>query len=97
MTADSGASADPVPEDVHAELTRVVRRWHQLPLDHARRAVPTVRVLLGELAGDRAGDLPDLGPAVLMDQLAVLVHDACASGRATGLAGRLATLRRGLP
>ncbi len=48
--------------------------------------------LLAELAGE---PLPDLGPAVAMDQLRVVVHDACAEGRGAGLAERLATLRLG--
>jgi len=56
----------------------VVRRWQQLPLDHALSGMPRVRLLLEELAG-RA--VPDLGPTVVMDQLTVLVYDACeASG-----------------
>ena len=58
----------------------MVRRWHQLPLDHALRCVPTVRTLLADLAGDRAPLLPDLGPAVVMDQLTVLVFDVCTAG-----------------
>ena len=52
----------------------MVRRWQQLPLDHALSGMPRVRPLLEELAG-RA--VPDLGPAVVMDQLMVLVYDAC--------------------
>ena len=69
----------PVPQEVSAQLQRVVRRWQQLPLDHALLCVPSVRSLLVDLAGDQAPLLPDLGPAVLMDQLTVLVHDACAA------------------
>jgi hypothetical protein len=69
----------------------VVRRWHQLPLDHALRCGPRVRLLLEQLAG-RA--VPDLGPAVVMDQLTVLVYDSCEAGAADGLDGRLANLRR---
>ncbi|MGA8979618.1 MAG: hypothetical protein WB473_10945, partial [Pedococcus sp.] len=42
--------------------------------------VPDVRALLVDLAGEDAPLLPDLGPAALMDQLTVLVHDACAQG-----------------
>ena len=71
----------------------MVRRWRQLPLDHAVSGMPRVRLLLEELAG-RA--VPDLGPAVLMDQLTVLVYDACEAGRCEGLDERLATLRRSL-
>lgn len=67
----------PVPQEVSAQLERVVRRWHQLPLGHALHCVPTVQALLVVLAGDDAPLLPDLGPAVVMDQLTVLVFDAC--------------------
>ncbi|WP_344253222.1 hypothetical protein [Terrabacter carboxydivorans] len=64
------------------ELRRVVERWHQLPLDHALSRMPSVRVLVQSLADRVAGarglesrQVPDLGPAVVMDQLAVMVHD----------------------
>jgi hypothetical protein len=56
----------------------VVQRWQQLPLDHALSRVPRVRLLLEDLAGCA---VPDLGPAVLMDQLTVLVYDACEASR----------------
>ena len=72
--------SSPVPQDVSTELQRVVRRWQQLPLDRALSRVPAVRALLLDLAGDDAARLPDLGPAVVMDQLTVLVHDTCAAG-----------------
>lgn len=85
----------PVPDDVSTELRRVVQRWQQLPLDHASSSLPLVRALLAELAD--GPPVPDLGPAVAMDQLTVLVHDACAEGRGAGLEGRLADLRRQLP
>jgi hypothetical protein len=77
----------------------VVRRWQQLPLDHALSCLPAVRTVLADLAGR---DVPDLGPAVAMDQLTVLVYDACdagdvgATGAPVGLEGRLAVLRRTL-
>ena len=93
----------PVPQEVSAELQRVVRRWQQLPLDHARSCVPTVRALLDDLAATTnpapaASSVPELGPAVLMDQLTVLVYDACAAGGESpaALAGRLGELRRAL-
>ena len=87
------------------ELERVVRRWQQLPLDHALRAVPAVRQVVQALADDtaRAGGLPltevpDLGPDVLPDQLRVMVHDWRAQGLAEDeLAQRLTALRRALP
>ena len=72
----------------------MVRRWQQLPLDHALSCVPQVRALLVDLAGEQAPLLPDLGPAALMDQLTVLVHDSCAQGAAD--AGELPTRLRGL-
>ena len=89
----------------------MVERWHQLPLDHALSCAPAVRVLVRALAAEasvtasRAGDqedaplVPDLGPAVLMDQLSVVVHDWCASGsteQAGQLVPRLAQVRRAL-
>lgn len=75
----------------------MVRRWQQLPLDRALAWAPSVRSLLDDLAGPR-GPVPDLGPAVLMDQLTVLVYDVCeAGGGATAdLTSRLADLRREL-
>lgn len=66
-----------MPPEVLVELQRVVQRWQQLPLDHALRCMPRARQLLAELAGSEAPDVPDLGPAVVMDQLTVLVYDAC--------------------
>ena len=78
----------------------MVQRWRQLPLDHALSCVPAVRSLLVDLAGDDAHLLPDLGPAVVMDQLAVLVHDAYEKGGqgvvTDSLAARLVQLRRDL-
>ncbi len=82
-----------MPQEVSDELRRVVRRWQQLPLDHALSRMPGVRSLVDDLAGV---PVPDLGPAVVMDQLTVVVHDACASGAGDGLAARLAELRRTL-
>jgi hypothetical protein len=82
-----------VPQEVAAELRRVVLRWQQLPLEDATSAVPQVRRVFGELGG---AAVPDLGPAVVMDQLTVLVYDACDSGRVDGLGARLAELRHEL-
>lgn len=82
-----------IPEDVADELGRAVRRWQQLPLDRAAAALPDLHVLLADLAGE---ELPHLGPAVAMDQLRVVVYDACSSeGGSPGLADRLAALRLG--
>jgi hypothetical protein len=81
-----------IPDDIATEVGRAVRRWQQLPLDRAADAVAGVHDLLEELAGERP---PDLGPAVVMDQLRVVVFDACTTGEGgpTHLARRLADLR----
>lgn len=88
-----------------SELERVVRRWQQLPLDHALSASPTVRAVVQQLADDTAErtgapltQVPDLGPAVLMDQLRVMVFDARQAGMPEpGLAALLTAARRSLP
>lgn len=96
-------AASPVPDAVAAELERVARRWHQLPLDHALSAAPALRALAQELAvaagESRDHSIDDLGPAAAYDQLAVLTYDACAAGLADDLrlAHRLSALRRALP
>lgn len=71
-----------VPQEVSTELKRVVERWQQLPLDHALSRMPlareVVQALADRVAGSRGGasrTVPDLGPAVVMDQLTVMVHD----------------------
>ncbi len=84
----------------------MVERWHQLPLDHALSRLPVVQELVQQLADEVADAegrervaVPDLGPAVVMDQLTVMVHDAAASsagGSTHTVAGRLADLRRAL-
>lgn len=80
-----------IPDDVATELGRVVRRWQQLPLDRAAERIAGVHELMADLAGE---PLPDLGPAVVMDQLRVVVFDACrAEGESADLAQRLASLR----
>lgn len=82
-----------LPPEIESELGRAVRRWRQLPLDRAVAALPEVHALLAEIAGE---ELPDLGPAVVMDQLRVVVFDACAGEwGGAGLAERLASLRLG--
>jgi len=60
----------------------VVRRWRQLPLDHALSYAARVRALVQSLAdevsaanGIPATEVPDCGPATLMDQLTVMVYD----------------------
>jgi len=88
----------------------VVDRWRQLPLDHALSYAGRVRALVQSLAdavaiGDGTANgvptpavptVPDLGPATLMDQLTVMVHDASAAAVAPALAADLASLRREL-
>ena len=86
-----------LPEDVSRELERVVRRWRELSADHALAASGDVRELVQDLAAVTAGQqVPELGPAVLIDQLRVLVWDAASAG-VPEVAERLADLRRRLP
>lgn len=100
MTPAPGAAH----ETVGTELERVVRRWQQLPLDHALSRVPVVRDLVQTLAdgvADAEGrarvEVPDLGPAVLLEQLKVMVYDHQQAGLPTKeLAARLTALRRSL-
>jgi hypothetical protein len=84
------------------ELQRVVERWQQLPLDHALSCMRVVRPVVQALA-DAVADaerrphvaVPDLGPGVVMDQLAVMVHDARLVG-GLDITGELARLRQRL-
>lgn len=85
-----------MPQEISQELGRVVQRWQQLPLDHAQSCMPPLRHLLDDLAGGPEGRVPDLGPAVAMDQLTVLVYDACEAGRSAMLGARLRDLLRSL-
>src|SRR5829696_7589413 len=99
-------AGSPTPREVSDELRRVVERWHQLPLDHAISRMPSVRVLVQSLADRSAGDrnpagqpVPDLGPAVVMDQLAVMLYDLFQVRPGTDPAGvtdELAGIRRSL-
>jgi hypothetical protein len=64
----------------------VVERWRQLPLDHALSRMPLTSALVQQLADRVAGlrgrparQVPDLGPAVVMDQLTVMVFDLYAT------------------
>lgn len=102
---DADVDDDHDHDAVRTELERVVRRWQQLPLDRALPAVPAVAAVVQGLAdevSDAAGvpraPVPDLGPAVLMDQLRVMVFDWRAAGLPPGeLGDRLTGLRRSLP
>ncbi len=92
-------------DQITTEVERVVRRWQQLPVDHALSAYVVVRELVQNLADEGATatgmpvtPVPDLGPAVVMDQLRVMVFDYEASGLdLAALAPRLTELRRSLP
>lgn len=75
---------DPVPKPARIELGRLAGRWHQLPLGQALSQVGAVRELAQRYADRSAQEagrppqpLPDLGPAVAVDQLAVTVYDLC--------------------
>ena len=73
-------------DDVQDVYTNV-----DIPDDVAAERVVGVHELMAELAGE---PLPDLGPAVVMDQLRVVVFDVCrAEGESPHLAQRLASLR----
>ena len=79
-------------------------------LSHAGRVRALVQsladaVAMEEVKGDGTADgvqtsaapeVPDLGPATLMDQLTVMVHDASAASVTPQLANDLATLRADL-
>ena len=99
-------SAENAAERAQRELERVVRRWQQLPLGHALAASEVARHTVQRLADEVAAaetrrpeqPVPDLGPAVLMDQLAVVVYDHQEAGlSARHRAEALTTLRRSLP
>ena len=99
--ADAGrpASVDIVAPEARTELDRISRRWSELPLAQAERRMPVLRHLLADLASRSAGpaaQVPDLGPAVVVDQLSVLVWDAYALGDGDGIPEVLTTLRRDL-
>ncbi len=95
-----------VPDAVRVELERLAERWRQLPLDRALAAFPAAHAFAQSLADEAArtlgmpsAHLPDLGPAVVLDQVRVLVHDlvqAGPPGGAADLSERLAVLRRRL-
>lgn len=90
---------------VENELDRVARRWQQLPLDRALTAYPQVYAVVQALAdavaaatGQPRAQVPDLGPAVLVDQLRVMIYDWRQAGlEEADLADRLTALRRSLP
>jgi len=101
----SGLSAAAARDHIAIETERVARRWQQLPLGRALSASPIVAAFVQSLAdevavarGWPARPVPDLGPAVLMDQLQVMLFDHAEAGLDPApLAERMTTLRRDLP
>ena len=89
------APVDVVAPEARVELDRIRRRWAELPLDRAQARMPVLHGLLADLA-PRSTPVPDLGPAVVVDQVAVLVWDAYAAGGGDGIPQRLADVRREL-
>lgn len=87
--------ADVVAPEARVELDRIRRRWGELPLERAEAGMPSLRRLLADLTPHSAA-VPDLGPAVVVDQLAVLVWDAYAARRGDGIPEQLAAARREL-
>jgi hypothetical protein len=88
------ASVDVVAAEARLELDRIRRRWGELPLDRAEARMPSLRRLLADLTPGPV--VPDLGPAVVVDQLTVLVWDAYAGGRGAGIPELLTAARREL-
>ncbi|WP_051750589.1 hypothetical protein [Phycicoccus jejuensis] len=100
--APASSSPDVLDGPARTELERIRRRWAQLPLATAQEQSSALRALAEHLAGLTAPGvpLPDLGPAALPDQLAVLAWDAVAAGgpeAAADVTERLVALRRALP
>ena len=89
------APVDVVAPEARVELDRIRRRWAELPLDRAQARMPVLRRLLADLA-PHATPVPDLGPAVVVDQLTVLVWDAYANDRGDGIPVLLTRARREL-
>ena len=104
--ADRTASGDVVPREARAELDRIRRRWTELPLAQAESRMPVLRDLVETLTtrsvppttpGPRAvPQVADLGPAVVVDQVTVLVWDAYAAGSGDGIPALLTEVRRAL-
>ncbi len=88
------------PDGIDTELTRLARRWQQLPLGQALSSQGTVRAVVESYAAlaHPGVAVADLGPGVVMSQLRVVVHDAVALGLAdpAAVAADLAQLRHRL-
>ena len=84
----------------------MVERWRQQPLDHALSRIPLTSALVQQLAdrvaglrGTPAAQVPDLGPATVMDQLTVMVYDLFATqpdAEVSDLVSELSGIRRSL-
>lgn len=103
MSSESPAAGRPgvdvVAPKARVELDRIRRRWGELPLERAEAGMPALRLLLTDLAprsSQSVHTVADLGPAVVIDQLVVLVWDAYAAGRGDGIPELLTAARRGL-
>lgn len=79
-------AGSPIPQEVADELRRVARRWAQLPLGDALTRMPLTHELVQRLADRVAAGrdrpptaVPDLGPAVVVHQLEVMVYDLFAA------------------
>ncbi len=95
----AGGAGDVITPGARVELDRIRRRWAELPIDRAEARMPVLRRLLADLARRSAPvptPVPDLGPAVVVDQLTVLVWDACAAGAGDGIPQLLTEARREL-
>ncbi|WP_299443597.1 hypothetical protein [uncultured Phycicoccus sp.] len=94
-----GGVVDSVPPEATLEVDRIRRRWSELTLEKAAAAAPAVRGVVEAVARRTAPEaaVGDLGPAVLPDQLAVVVWDAYAAGLGDGIVDLLAEARRTLP
>lgn len=99
-TTDTAGAGSPAPAvssvapEARVELDRIRRRWAELPLERADAAMPALRGLLADLTPGPV--VPDLGPAVVVDQVTVLVWDAYAAGSGDGIPELLAEVRRTL-
>jgi hypothetical protein len=89
LPIDRAESRMPVLRRLLADLAP---RSFPLIADHPPR---TAAERPGEV-GDPQSVVPDLGPAVVVDQLSVLVWDAYATGRGDGIPGLLTSARREL-
>ena len=71
------------PEPVSTGLTRLARRWQQLPLDQAVVMSGGLRAAIEEYAElvHPGVPVPRVPPAVMPDQLAVMLYDAHLAAR----------------